>query len=1207
MSKSKPKRNIAKLSITIIALFVMFLSGTILLTSNSTTSADAGLNFCSNLGSGGMKKVNRVDLDVSYPNGAPRAWTMQELFKGSVSLTRYYGEGEETWLYSGTDPNRGSSHALWNNSDVQERIQAQRAECGNFFPISNGLGNINLGIANMLTNFSRVTSSALFGGTFFCTEAGQDGCMIDLVTPIAGDGTNDGLIGSLRDAIYLPFTVLAFTFVAVNLIYNGIWKRKFRESFQNIIWSLLAFILGLAFLYAPTELVTMPTKFTSTISTCTVGALNGVNCLDGSSGAQAISTTLGEECIATVGGQSTTDTLMNGINCGLWRTFVVNPWSLAQFGVPYNELYTMNPPSGGSIWTELPEGSDGSEYCVALGSTNSANSYKGANYVTIGEGDKICNVALYQLYLSTDVVDWGNSSNGGRPVNSTIDTDTRWFNIILPLATNDTAFDTWASPAFSRVGATAAGAFSSLLASLLISFLSLMALVYQSVSVVLMAVAPVMFLMAIHPGKGKKVFLGWVETIVSSVLKFGVSVVYAIIAIAMYNAVMSGASVWGMMIGSIVITVMLWMYREEIINLLGVANMGGTKLSNKLGDSLSKAGKTAQRQATAIAGGAIGNVLASRGRQEQVVIDRYGNALIDDSGKVITSKEGSRALYDDETGELLRDSKGNVQVEKDKKTGFMAGAADGYRRELKRGRGIVAQISRQRDRTTLSLDKRDRDQELSKQSAYKNQMERNQAANEEMIAGLNGHKVDTYADMSDMQLMSIIEAMKTNGEIGTKSWNEAQTERAARFDELNNINKSGSVLYDQDLDLNKIKLSLEERAIAEKLNAKITLDVNRFNHNKELMHLSDSEIHRQARSVEASGNYEDPYFKAVIEEDFRRTALNRKDDSSTEDVISSKVNAIVSRAEADANLINLNDIELRNKIDELAGNKDLTPELRGQLANYKATADIRFNELPDEAKATSVLYDPARHGKGYTKNVSEAIITKSKELPHNPQYDNVTDAELERNIEHMLKTGQVHTDSYESLVFESALRSVRPQGTAEATLNEAKRVAMEAMAIGKATGIDVKSYIADLASSSELVDKYSKVADWKLESEIKNFEHSQVENIDPSKFLEAEAAYTALAKRDGTLDSNELRSKIMLVEAKKYQWKQMNPAKSTEVNLVSEDPRYRAKKKYAKKAKFEPTLNPTIDGVKVETEPENKVKDYNPIDDVNMPDINNFK
>ena len=203
------------------------------------------------------------------------------------------------------------------------------------------------------------------------------------------------------------------------------------------------------------------------------------------------------------------------------------------------------------------------------------------------------------------------------------------------------------------------GIFSNLgilLASIAFIPVTVFAHAYSLTSTIMLAFAPLFFLFGLHPGKGKKIFLGWLETEVGYILKYLASAMLTIVMILIFGTTLAKMNAFSALVSIIILDCTFIMYRKEFINLIGTVNMGGIKVANKAEEAMNKMGDNASQYSKAALGGAVGGAMLA----------------------------GSKAMNEELTG-------GAKQV-----IGEIAkGAGQGLGMEARRGNGVVATATRQ--------------------------------------------------------------------------------------------------------------------------------------------------------------------------------------------------------------------------------------------------------------------------------------------------------------------------------------------------------------------------------------------------------------------------------------------------------------------------------------------------------------------------------
>lgn len=779
----------------------------------SHSAPQAGI-FCNSIGS--FMQQESVDTNnVVNPDSENRKWTVQEVFENSVKFTTYHGEGEETWLQD-AKVDRGRDRvgeSAWNASGVQDRLKGARSNVclsGDIF--SNGILYFSGGIVKLINS----TISSFIG---------NDGMTDGLATIIAGETSEDsGLIGTFVNSLYMPLVVIAFLFAAVTIVYKGLIQMKFREAIMSAIWSLGAFVIGLALMFNPSMLVGFPQAATTTITSCIMGAMSGQNCLTDDVVAPALVS--GNECRSEfVGGDNDVEGVINSMNCTIWKSFVLELWAEQQFGEPYADLYTYNVPEGGNVWSSLPEGKE-ELYCVNLASRKAASDRSFRPYrvqMDLDSNSTVCNVALYQLYLKTEMVDTVNHEGDGYRLVNAGETpepiDVRWFDIIVPMTSSHTNWANWSGQGrtLGRMMTSLFSLFSVVMVSVILLTLSVFGAAYKVISVVMMAFAPMFFLLAIEPTRGRKIFLGWLETLVSSLLKYFAVTLLMVISLMLYAGILSNTTGFASFISVIILTVALWMYRKEIVDLIGASNMGGQRVSNKTNELLDKAKKETKQKGAALAGGAVGGSIATQMARRKNLSNR--NDHLESLGEQLRnadSPEEAKELQDkidkekEAIGELGTSLSAAVK-------GAGSGAKESGMRVMKRGTSASAMAFKQLDATKLSIEKIQKDElEKAKYERESDPEQNGDNAGQETKGNPNGKGPDNNGprpnipgagDMTPAQLAKFegIDAQRENveytGELSDK--------------EINSLDKFAEQIQTMTDDSSVVDLSKDEEIMAD--------------------------------------------------------------------------------------------------------------------------------------------------------------------------------------------------------------------------------------------------------------------------------------------------------------------------------------------------------------------------------------------------------
>lgn len=584
--------------------------------------------------------------EMIHPKATNRKYTVQELFNDAAkSFIRYDGEGKGLFL---ADKPEDASKDL--SKEAKERIKAQRTLVGCSFagPIGAAIESFPLSVSSTITRVTASFSTALFAEKLICEPGNPNGEMcLDVIGVAGGTGDpNGGVIGQLGQGLYFPMLTIAVLTTAVWLMWTGLVQRQFRLGLSGVAWAVMALFVGVAMMTKPNLTARGPHTINNAVLGCLVSAINGGDCTGSGSGGENknISSAIGEECRSEGSEGNKAEWQVNALNCSLFKTFVLDNWSRASFGYPYNELYTENPGKNGKTIDLKGKASPG-DFAVDLqgpgGDTRDVKT----------SGSRVSNMALKQLNLMTNL----ESSSGTK----------EWKPLIRVAAENEKMWPYWASAANSdgsRLGTAVVGALEAFIAGLVIIIFSLWGLVYSLVSSILIMFAPVFMLFALHPGKGKRIALGWMEAIISNILKYLGTSFMVMASMILYASILASSSGMTAFIGVFIISGALWNYRKEFVNLIGATNMGGQKISNPLGEKLEKKGSKLGDAASAVVGGTIGSKLAGRG-----AFDGAGKSL----GRMMKRGNGV-------TANLVRQySRAKNDAEKENKDGKTGNGATG--------------------------------------------------------------------------------------------------------------------------------------------------------------------------------------------------------------------------------------------------------------------------------------------------------------------------------------------------------------------------------------------------------------------------------------------------------------------------------------------------------------------------------------------------
>lgn len=670
-------------------------------------------DFGRNMGDpGGWKNAFR-----NYPleNKASRTFTLEEAFGNASNFVSYNGEGVngDFWIAA-----KETTPPDWSITDPA-KLEAVRTfgNCS-MTHIMIGVSNGIMSASNMVSILTSYIAAKAFDSNLVCSpnpeENVSDGCF-NILSIIGGAGEDGagggGIISILTSSIYFPLLVMAVAITGGWVAYKGLVKRQLREALFGFIWVVLSVIFGLIMLLNPMLIAKAPMVISNSVSTCIIGAFNGENCFSGEEDGDSLDFNSDEPadvCISDVGSSSINEKMSlttNSITCSIWKAFILNPLSEGSFGTSFDELTTTKDPLKKTL---TDAGLDPEAYCVSLKSDDSAKELYGKKLQLQdpkkGKKGTVCNLMAYQMFLQINA-----GSNADSRTSADGEIDERWYKVIDAAAADDSLWSHWAPSGTSvanKFGVSFLSFFTTILGGLIIVVTAAFALVYFISGILLMAFAPIFLLIGVHPGRGKKIMLGWLEKIVSNVLKYIASAAFLIVTIAIYGGIMSNIDNMTLtFLFVLIITMALFMYRKEFMDLFGRVSMGGEKLSSAMSDKLRDKTSSARSKTAKIAGAAT-------------------------AGAVGASLSSGKNPFD------LRNAKSNIKT-------AVSGASDSAKRELRRSSGFVGNVTRQVERDNVS------NRQALRQKAT--ETERSLSAATDNLSSANNEVEDARNDYIDIE------------------------------------------------------------------------------------------------------------------------------------------------------------------------------------------------------------------------------------------------------------------------------------------------------------------------------------------------------------------------------------------------------------------------------------------------------------------------
>ena len=526
-----------------------------------------------------------------FPDLGNRTYTLEELFSSNLGMSEFYGESDGKLIFGKRDAGLSAKAS----DEALKRIKRRGDEVSGCLttPIKNLISTGLLSVTSNINGMTGFLVTSLFDPKFPSTSDGTDSSLVKI---IGGENNQGGIVGEIGSTVYFPLLGMAALATGVYLLVLGIFKRQFREAFQKVIWVFFALLIGVAIAIKPTTMTKLPHTITAGVVGCVVDAMNGGNCLDSQTGTSK-SKMIDKVCAsdsesATITQQASLN--INALSCGIWKSLTLNSWSRAQFGYNFDELYTKNPPAGAKKYDLSESGVNPDTFCVGTHSSKSINEIQNSPYVPKFDGKEVCNIAAAQLAVQSGI----------KP-----DRKNRIRNAIALTAANDPVmFNNWGY-AMGGISSSLESMLGTLFALLSIIMVTIRGHMYSFLATISMAFAPLFALLAIHPGKGRKMFLGWVENMVGYILKYISSAIMVLVTVMLFSALLSNMrGGFSTVVASLVLSISMMSYQRQFVDFVSKTNFGGEKVAKSLGDVMDSkldGATSATKKASMLASGTL--------------------------------------------------------------------------------------------------------------------------------------------------------------------------------------------------------------------------------------------------------------------------------------------------------------------------------------------------------------------------------------------------------------------------------------------------------------------------------------------------------------------------------------------------------------------------------------------------------------------------
>lgn len=469
---------------------------------------------------------------------------------------------------------------------------------------------------------------------------------LGLDTLIAGDGSGGSSIFSLLfDNVFMPMVLISVAFTGLYILYLGVVKREFRKSLGVLARTLALYVAAVIASLYPLQVISLPNNIAVVGQSIIIQAMGG-----------SLTKNSSELCATDVGASEEiidgADTGLNAeksqgileeasknmrsvVSCQFWEVFLFRPWVEAQWGAHYNDLWAVD---------NVPSDKSGA---ADLGNEN--DEWVGDAAVPMGGEEFLNNWALFQLSTQTnvhspigspnevDVSSMGVGRDWWRIVDavSNYDEETEKSSVVShseatggviegddisttePKETKVTEYwDTWVgNETASRVLVAQSSLFIAIIGLSLPLIFSLLSAVYSIGLALMMALAPVMFLVGIYQPHGWDAFLTWAQEVINLMIKrivFGFLLVLSLIfTTAAIKAMEDVGWVQGLLL-VIVFALILWKFKDQILNSFASVAFTASNFSHANKEITRKLKKGTRSTARVTTAGVVGAAAAKK-------------------------------------------------------------------------------------------------------------------------------------------------------------------------------------------------------------------------------------------------------------------------------------------------------------------------------------------------------------------------------------------------------------------------------------------------------------------------------------------------------------------------------------------------------------------------------------------------------------------
>lgn len=401
------------------------------------------------------------------------------------------------------------------------------------------------------------------------------------------------VVGTLKDAVFFAFLTPVIMISALWMAWVGLVKRQSTQMAQGAMWMIGASVASVALMTNP---MWLPNTINTGVTSISQAGMNAVSsattknsgddmCVGGSSGAAptAIDTSGGERFLAPDNSPAGAATRQNvrQMQCTMWYSFMYTPWVMGEFGTnPSTATDDSHIKEG---WREALDGrrlGGANKDVVQLGAN--AGAYNAEGYRTSGKVAKV-KLGAYEptdksqnwaLFMLDNQINYPDSTEAQRQQQQLA-----LLNVTASQLHKDNYNGAFKGEgAESRMATAGLSLIAALGAGLMVVIVAMSIIILDVGMIILVLVSPLFFLIGVHPGMGRRVALGWAETILGLAIKRVVLSMVLAVMLIFYGSILAQGSELPWMISMILVVAVSIggiTYKDKIIDMFGKVSLGG--------------------------------------------------------------------------------------------------------------------------------------------------------------------------------------------------------------------------------------------------------------------------------------------------------------------------------------------------------------------------------------------------------------------------------------------------------------------------------------------------------------------------------------------------------------------------------------------------------------------------------------------------------